>query len=90
MKRQVQVGMQIEHEVMILIRDGSLMVTDMYRPDNAGTAPLLPERTPYGKHLSGRSEITAADPLKVLSRADVAARFVAPGFAVAYLDTRGR
>jgi len=90
MKRQEQVGMQIEHEVMIPMRDGSLMATGIYRPDNAGSAPLLLERTPYGKHLSSRSEITAADPLNALSRADVAARFVARGFAVAYQDTRGR
>ncbi len=90
MERQVQVGMQIEREVMIPIRNGSLMAIDIYRPDNAGTALLLLERTPYGKYLSSRNEITAADPLKVLSRADVAARFVARGFAVAYQDTRGR
>ena len=50
MERQVQVGMQIERDVMIPMRDGSLMATDVYRPDNAGAAPLLLERTPYGKH----------------------------------------
>ena len=90
MEQQVQVGMQIERDVMIPRRDGSLMATDIYRPDNAGAAPLLLERTPYGKHLPSRSEITAADPSKALSRTDVAARFVARGIAVAYQDTRGR
>ena len=90
MERQVQVGMQIERDVMIPMRDGTLMATDVYRPDNVDAAPLLLERTPYGKHLPSRSEITAADPSKALSREDVAARFVARGFAVAYQDTRGR
>lgn len=90
MERQVQVGMQIERDVMIPMRDGAMMATDIYRPDGGSAAPLLLERTPYGKHLPSRSEITAANPEKALTRAEVAARFVERGFAVAYQDTRGR
>jgi len=66
MKRQVQVGMQIEHDVMFLMRNGSLTATDFYHPDNAGTAPLLLERTPFGKYLSSQSKITSAHSLKAL------------------------
>jgi putative CocE/NonD family hydrolase len=82
--------MQIDRDVMIPMRDGAMMATDIYRPEGASAAPLLLERTPYGKHLPSRSEITAANPSNALSRADVAARFVARGFAVGYQDTRGR
>ena len=31
MERQVQVGMQIERDVMVPMRDGALMATDIYR-----------------------------------------------------------
>jgi len=85
-----QVGMSVEHDRMIPMRDGTLMATDIYAPEGAGAVPLLLERTPYGKHLASRSEIRAADPSTPLSRADVARAFVQKGFAVAYQDTRGR
>lgn len=85
-----QVGMSVELNCMLRMRDGALMATDIYAPEGGGPVPLLLERTPYGKHLPSRSEIRAADPSTPLSRADVARFFVERGFAVAYQDTRGR
>lgn len=87
---EAQADMTVERDVMIPMRDGALMATDIYAPAAGGPFPLLLERTPYGKHLPSRSEIRAADPETPLSRAEVARYFVARGYAVAYQDTRGR
>jgi uncharacterized protein len=74
---------------LVAMRDGVRLATDIYRPDGAGPFPVVLERTPYGRHLPSRSEITAADRTPA-SRAALAAPFVAAGYAVAYQDTRGR
>ena len=75
--------------VMVPMRDGVRLATDIHRPAGAGRFPVVLERTPYGRHLPSRSEITAADP-RPLSRAALAAPFVVAGYAVAFQDTRGR
>jgi len=85
-----QAGMTVEQDVMISMRDGALMATDIYLPAGAGPVPLLLERTPYGKHLPSRSEIRASHTDKPLSRAEVARYFVERGYGVVYQDTRGR
>lgn len=85
-----QAGMTVETELMLEMRDGAKMATDIYAPEGAGPFPLLLERTPYGKHLPSRSEIRAANPATPLSRSEVARAFVERGYAVAYQDTRGR
>jgi putative CocE/NonD family hydrolase len=74
---------------MVAMRDGVRLATDLYLPDGAGPFPVILERTPYGRHLTSRSEITAAnrDPA---SRAELAAYFTRAGYAVVYQDTRGR
>jgi putative CocE/NonD family hydrolase len=74
---------------MVPMRDGVHLATDVYLPDGAGPFPVIMERTPYGRHLASRSEITAADRTPA-SRAEIAARFTAHGYAVVYQDTRGR
>jgi putative CocE/NonD family hydrolase len=78
------------HTEMVPMRDGVRLATDIHLPDGAGPFPLILERTPYGRHLPSRSEITAANPHEPASRADLAAYFGAHGYAVAYQDTRGR
>jgi putative CocE/NonD family hydrolase len=75
---------------MVPMRDGVRLATDIHLPDGAGPFPLILERTPYGRHLPSRSEITAANPHEPASRADLAAYFGAHGYAVVYQDTRGR
>jgi putative CocE/NonD family hydrolase len=75
--------------VMVAMRDGTLLATDVYLPEGAGPHPVILERTPYGRHIDSRSELTAADPTPA-GRAGIAAYFTAAGYAVVYQDTRGR
>src|SRR3954447_131338 len=82
-------GIVVERDLMVPARDGIMLATDIYRPDGSGPFPVLLERTPYDKSAPSRSEITAANPTP-RSRAEVAAYFVAHGYAVAYQDCRGR
>ncbi len=74
---------------MVAMRDGVRLATDVYLPDGAGPFPVIMERTPYGRHLASRSEITAANRTPA-TRAELAAYFTAHGYAVVYQDTRGR
>jgi putative CocE/NonD family hydrolase len=75
---------------MVPMRDGVRLATDIYLPPGAGPFPLILERTPYGRHLPSRSEITEVAPDEPASRAELAAYFGAHGYAVVYQDTRGR
>jgi len=81
--------MIVERDIMITVRDGVRLATDIYRPAGAGPFPAILERTPYDKTAPSRSEITASDP-KPRSREAVAQYFVDAGYAVAYQDCRGR
>ena len=74
---------------MVAMRDGARLATDIFRPDTTGPVPAVLERTPYGRQLPSRSEITAADRAPA-ARADLARRFVDAGYAVIVQDTRGR
>ncbi len=78
------------HTQMVAMRDGVRLATDIHLPDGAGPFPVILERTPYGRHLPSRSEITAAAPEAPASRGELAAYFGAHGYAVVYQDTRGR
>ena len=75
--------------VLVPMRDGVRLATDLHLPGSAGPCPVIMERTPYGRHLPSRSEITAADRTPA-SRAELAAYFNTHGYAVVYQDTRGR
>jgi len=79
---------------MIAMRDGVRLATDIYRPTRngkpvPGRIPVILERTPYGKTVVSRSELSVADPTPK-SRAEVAAFFVSRGYVVIYQDCRGR
>jgi hypothetical protein len=74
---------------MVAMRDGARMATDIHLPDGAGPWPVLMERTPYGRNIPSRSEITARDP-NPLPRAEFAALFTRHGYAVVFQDCRGR
>jgi uncharacterized protein len=74
---------------LIPAHDGIRLGTDIHLPDGAGPFPVILERTPYGRHLPSRSEVTAADPTPA-SRAELAGYFTAHGYAVVFQDTRGR
>ena len=75
--------------IMVPMRDGIRLATDVYFPEGRGPFPVIMERTPYGRQETSRSEITAADRTPA-SRAEIAAYFTAHGYAVVYQDTRGR
>jgi len=81
-------------DVMVRMRDGVRLATDIYRPARGGMPvngrfPVILERTPYGKTVVSRSELSLADPVPK-SRAEVAAFFVRRGYIVIYQDCRGR
>ena len=79
----------VERDLMVRVRDGVGLATDVYRPPGAGPFPVLLERTPYNKSAPSRSERTAAMAAP-LSRAEVAGYFGQHGYAVVYQDCRGR
>jgi putative CocE/NonD family hydrolase len=80
-------------DVMVAMRDGVRLATDIYLPALAGEAlkgpfPVILERTPYDKNSPSRSERSVADPVP-LGRAEVASFFAARGYAFVYQDCRG-
>ena len=86
--------MHLTSDVMVRMRDGVHLATDVYRPMRGGSPlpgpyPVILERTPYGKTVVSRSELTAQDPV-AKSRAEVARYFVSRGYIVIYQDCRGR
>jgi putative CocE/NonD family hydrolase len=86
--------MSVTSDVMITMRDGVKLATDVYRPARGGKPasgrfPVILERTPYGKSVPSRSEITVKN-AKPMSRAEVARFFVSRGYVVIYQDCRGR
>jgi putative CocE/NonD family hydrolase len=86
----LQSGVEVLRDVMVPMRDGVLLATDIYRPAGAkGPLPLLLERTPYDKSGTNIADRTAADP-RPRSRAWVASGFARAGYAVAVQDCRGR
>ncbi len=82
-------------DLKVPMRDGVKLATDVYRPGRGGKPapgrfPVILERTPYGKAIPSRSEISVANPSPPLSRAEVARFFVSQGYVVVYQDCRGR
>jgi putative CocE/NonD family hydrolase len=64
----------IQRDIMVPMRDGVKLATDIYLPQNSQRLPTILERTPYGKQ----------------SDAAMARYFVDHGYAVVVQDTRGR
>ncbi len=88
-------GMTVLSDLMIPMRDGVRMATDVYLPAVDGEAlegpfPVILERTPYGKTRPSRSERSVAEPDAAKERHEVARMFVDRGFVVIYQDKRGR
>ena len=84
----------VSSNVMVKMRDGVHLATDIYRPKRNGQAvskplPVILERTPYGKTVVSRSELSAQNPVPK-SRAEVAHYFVSQGYVFVYQDCRGR
>ena len=84
----------LHRDVMIPMRDGTRLATDIYRPGRDGRPqhaplPVILERTPYDKAGTPRSELTLADPVPK-SRRDLAILLVRQGYVVIWQDCRGR
>lgn len=87
-------GVLVHRDVMVAMRDGVRLATDIYRPADggaldAGPLPVILERTAYGKSERSRSEIEVGMD-QPMTRAEVASHFVRHGYVVIYQDCRGR
>jgi predicted acyl esterase len=83
-------GMAVERDVMVRVRDGVRLATDIYRPATdgkpaSGAFPVILERTPYDKAAPSRSEMRVGDK-HPFPRAAVAEYFVRDGYVVIYQD----
>ena len=79
-------------DVMVAMRDGVRLATDIYLPDAAlrgERVPVLLERTPYDKRGTNHGDRTLTAPVPV-SKPEIAAQFVAAGYAYVLQDCRGR
>ena len=70
-------GVVIERNVMVPMRDGVRLATDVYRPDKPGQFPVLLQRLPYGKQILDRVFL---DPTQTAQR----------DYVVVVQDSRGR
>ena len=73
-------GIALSRDVMVAMRDGVRLATDVYRLEGAGPAPVLVTRTPYNK------EFTVAGSKNTF---DIG-RAVEAGYVVVIQDVRGR
>ena len=69
-------GMRVMRNVMVPMRDGVRLATDIYLPADGGPFPVLLARTPYNKNLG----LGPAGPVGLVAR----------GYAVVMQDKRGR
>ncbi|MFC1604879.1 CocE/NonD family hydrolase [Planctomycetota bacterium] len=44
-----ELGVKIERNVPVKMRDGTILRADVHRPDRGGPYPVLVQRTPYDK-----------------------------------------
>jgi len=74
----VFLGSVVEENVDVQVRDGTVLSTNIYRPDSRERFPGILMRTPYGKP-SGSGSVPAGFE-----------RYVRSGYVVVVQDTRGR
>jgi len=91
---QIESGVVVHRDVFVRARDGIRLATDIYRPARDGApldlpAPVILERTPYGKSVTSRRDIEVGMTAPH-TRAQVAAHFVRHGYIVIFQDCRGR
>ena len=72
-------NVKIEHNLPIMLRDGTMTYADVYRPDSPGAFPALLQRTPYDKS-APTTRASTIDPVYAASR----------GYAAVVQDVRGR
>lgn len=84
----------VHRNVMIAMRDGVHLATDIYRPAKDGKPvetplPVILERTPYDKAGTPRTELSVKKPTP-MSRQDLAIYMVRLGYIAVWQDCRGR
>ena len=72
------VSLKVETNQPAVMRDGTTLYADVYRPDGPGPFPTILQRTPYDKTAALSSQMM--DPMKTAKA----------GFALVIQDTRGR
>ncbi|MDB5764330.1 MAG: antibiotic hydrolase, partial [Herminiimonas sp.] len=93
-RQNVGFEVTVLRDVMVTMRDGVRLATDIYLPARDGKAisqpfPVILERTPYSKNIPSRSERTV-DNEQPMPHEEVAGFFVRRGYVVIYQDCRGR
>lgn len=76
MVEKASVGLSVERNVAVPMRDGTRLYADVYRPAGNGPFPTLLTRTPYDKAVTGVAPFTI--------------RAATAGYAVVIQDVRGR
>lgn len=76
-------------DVMVSMRDGARLATDVYLPAGAGPFPVLLERTPYDKRGTNHGDFTQENPVP-RAKPEIARWFAAAGYAFVVQDCRGR
>lgn len=74
-----EASLSIDKDVLVPMRDGTVLRADVYRPAASGKFPVILQRTPYNKNLLAG----------VVLMLDVV-RTASEGYAVVLQDTRGR
>jgi len=87
-------GVLVHRNVMVAMRDGVHLATDVYRPAVDGrpveaALPVILERTPYNKRGTSRTEWSINNP-KPKSREELAIHLVRLGYISVWQDCRGR
>lgn len=83
-------GVVVHRDVMVRMRDGVHLATDIYRPANDDLPlPVIFERTPYDKSGTPRTEFSLNAP-EPMSRPDLAIYLARKGYVVIWQDCRGR
>ncbi|MCD6058364.1 MAG: CocE/NonD family hydrolase [Thermomicrobiales bacterium] len=72
-------SIRVDRDVPVTMRDGTVLMTDVYRPAAEGRYPVLLQRTPYNKESGGLS-LVQTDTFRAVRR----------GYAVVIQDCRGR
>lgn len=91
---QIAADVGLHRDVMVTMRDGIRLATDVYRPAQGGRVletplPVIFERTPYDKAGTPRTELSAANPVSQ-TREQLAQYLVRQGYVVIWQDCRGR
>jgi len=84
----------VQRNVMVAMRDGVRLATDVYRPARAGQVldgprAVILERTPYDRSATSRSEVSVAR-AEPMTRVELGVRLVREGYVAIVQDCRGR